>query len=231
MLKQTKVILLSQRLYYDISKYVDTKDVYVCANGIPDENTEISTLNYITQNYESIKILFLSNISRSKGVDVLLDALCLLKTRGVSFECDIVGSEGDMSLVELVKKVKENNLVNVVNILGAKYGSEKFEVLAKADLLVHPTLDDCFPLVILEALMFGLPVISSREGAIEDIIFDSYNGFLVDKNKPAAIADALENLAANKKLIKEMSVNARTSYVQHFTVERFESSLEKILTL
>lgn len=231
MLNKTKVILLSNRLYFDISQYADKQDVYICANGIPDENKKLITPDYFSQNSKTLKILFLSNLYRSKGIETLLEALYLLKAKGVCFECYIIGSDGDLLLEDLVKKVVEYNLVAVVKILGEKYGDEKFDLLAKSDILIHPTLDDCFPLVILEALMFGLPVITTKEGAIEDIIRDRHNGFLVDKKNPIAILDALETLVLDKKLGNEMSANARASYVNYFTVDRFQSSLFKILTL
>ena len=96
--KNTKVILLSKRLYNDVSKYVKKEDVYYCPNGIPIINFK----KEISINKNSIhKLLFLSNLIESKGVYVLLEALKILKNKGLKFNCKLVGGEGDISIEQL----------------------------------------------------------------------------------------------------------------------------------
>ena len=92
--KGIKVILLSECLYSDIRKYVDRKNVFVCANGISCSSDLVphSESSSVSKN-QIPHVLFLSNLLISKGVVVLLDALQILKEKGRSFVCDFVGGE------------------------------------------------------------------------------------------------------------------------------------------
>ena len=86
--KNTKVILLSERLCYDVKKYVKKNNLFYCPNGIP-----FNDISSITLEHKVPQILFLSNLIESKGVFVLLDALKILKKRGVCFFCNLVGGD------------------------------------------------------------------------------------------------------------------------------------------
>ena len=88
--RNTKVILLSWRLYADIEKVVKREKVMLCPNGIPDTN---STITSAERHNDVPHILFLSNLIVSKGVLVQLDALKTLKERGCRFVCDFDGGE------------------------------------------------------------------------------------------------------------------------------------------
>ncbi len=103
------------------------------------------------------------------------------------------------------------------------------EALHKADVLVHPTREDCFPLVILEAMAAGLPVISTREGGIPDEVEDGMTGILCEKRDPAALADALKHLMEDAALRERMGRAGRERYERLFSASRFERRLTEIL--
>lgn len=109
--KNTKVILLSKHLYFDIKTYVDENDVYYCPNGIPPINKDSVTKRLKN---ETPKLLFLSNLIASKGVIVLLKALQILNKKGVDFTCNFVGGEGDVTKEIFTEKLKELQLINNV---------------------------------------------------------------------------------------------------------------------
>lgn len=221
--KNTKVILLSKYLYSDIKKYVKEANVYYCPNGIPSmqhtsaENKEENAV---------VKILFLSNLIKSKGVFVLLDALKLLKSKGLQFTCDFVGGVGDVSEDIFRKEVSKLNLEATVSYLGKKYGKAKVDIFNKADIFILPTFytNECFPLVLLEALQFGLPLISTYEGAIPEIVEEGITGFLVPQKDVQALAHKLEILIKNPQLRIEMGNAARAKYEKYYTLEHFENN-------
>ena len=136
--KNTKVILLSKRLYNDVSKYVKKEDVYYCPNGIPIINFK----KEISINKNSIpKLLFLSNLIESKGVYVLLEALKILKNKkGLKFNCKLVGGEGDISIAQLNHKIKNLELKNYVTYLGKKYDEDKYDVFQSSHFLFFPLI-------------------------------------------------------------------------------------------
>ena len=184
-----RVILLSEKLYPDIRKYVRREDVSFCPNGIPSGAAPTAKASH-----DVPQILFLSNLLVDKGVLVLLDALQDLQARGVRFRCDLVGGETaeiDSSLLE--EALRTRGLQESVSYRGRRVGAEKEAFLAGADIFVFPTfyLNECFPLVLLEAMAHGLPCISTDEGAITDIIDDGVTGLIGRKQDPADLADKM----------------------------------------
>jgi len=223
--KNSYVILLSKYLYPDILKYVLKEQVYYCPNGIPD--IEVRQIKKEGRNV--VELLFLSNLMESKGVFVLLEVCKLLKTKKLIFQCTIVGGVGDINEQQFKSKLQEMGLTNFVNYVGKKFGKEKKEILANADIFVHPTLNDCFPLVLLEAMQYSLPVVSTFEGGIPDIVEDSVSGFLVQKRDSIALANKLELLIKNKNLRYQLGAAGRKKYRLEFTLEKFENRMTKIL--
>ena len=185
--KDLKVILLAEALYQDVKKYVKREDVFICPNGIPATLGDAS----VAERYNAVhRLLFLSNLLETKGVYVLLDALTILKERGYSFICDFVGGETtEIDIKKFSEEVEKRGLSEFAIYLGKKYGEEKNEEYAKSDIFVFPTFypNECFPLVLLEAMQQGLPCISTNEGGIASIIDDGKTGFLVEKQKACAV--------------------------------------------
>lgn len=234
--KDIKVMLLSESLYTDVKKYVCKEDVVFCGNGIPDNTGAINIHNEISSNnHLPLKMLFLSNMMTAKGVMTLLEACRELKKRGVSFHCDFVGAWKDISQESFEKCINGYNLTNNVKAHGPKYGNEKNPYYREADVMVFPTHNDCFPLVLLEGEMHGLACISTNEGGIPGIIDDNRTGIIVPKKNITALADAIERLANDRALCKTMGMNGRKKYEEQFTLSAFENRfvncLNEVLSL
>lgn len=166
----------------------------------------------------------------SKGVLDLLDALEFLQKRGFHFVCDVVGSEtSEINKERLQDEISRRKLDGFVIYKGCMYGDDKCEVLKGAELFVHPTHNDCFPLVLLEAMEHGLPCISTSEGAISDIIDEGKTGLIVEKNNPVDLADKIEMLLKDEVLRKQMGAEGRKKYEQEYTLEIFEKRFSDIL--
>lgn len=226
--KNTVVILLSKLLYVDIKEYVKEDQIRICPNGIDVTSLIESDFNTRVTN-ESINILYLSNLIKSKGIFDLIDACKILKENNVPFICNLVGGEGDISIDSLSEYIKLLDLVNEVKYLGKKYDEEKKEIFLKSEIFIQPTLNDVLPLVIIEAMQFKLPVISTNEGGIPDLVIDNYNGFIVDKNNPRMLAERLEVLISNKQLREELGNNGEKLFFEKYTFDQFESNLFEIL--
>lgn len=221
------VILLSKLLYKDIQKYVLPDQIYICPNGIERANLERKT--EIVK--ENIEILFLSNMIKSKGVFILLDACKILSKKNIDFSCSFVGGRADVDKSKFKSKVKNNNLTNYVRYLGPRYGKEKEKCFNKADAFAFPTFYhfECFPLVLLEAMSFGLPIVSTNEGGIPDIVEDGKTGFICKTKDAKDLAEKLEILIKNPELRWKMGSAGRRKFEQNFTLEHFEIRLKKIL--
>jgi glycosyltransferase involved in cell wall biosynthesis len=226
--KNTKVILLSKRLYVDVAKYVKKEDVFFCPNGISVLNLEKEVSPKINK---VPKLLFLSNLIESKGVFILLETLKVLNDNGIAFHCNFVGGEGDISSKQLNQKINDLNLQEYVTYLGKKYGDDKYEIFQSSDIFVFPTFyhNECFPLVLLEAMQFGLPIISSNEGGIPDIVKDSETGFIVEKQKPKQLAEKIKWLIDHPEEVRLMGEKGQKYFLEHYTLEVFEKRLTHIL--
>jgi glycosyltransferase involved in cell wall biosynthesis len=226
--RNTKIILLSKSLFTDVKKYVKEENVFYCPNGIP----QVMLPKRISlKNDEIAQLLFLSNLIESKGVFVLLEALKLLKTQGIKFQCNLVGGEGDISSNELEEKLEDLNLTDCVFYLGKKYGKDKYKIFQKSDVFILPTYyhNECFPLVLLEAMQFGLPIISTNEGGLADIVENNETGFIVEKQNPTQLAVKITWLIKNTTKAKAMGEKGRDKFYKKYTIEFFEQRFIEIL--
>ncbi len=224
------VILLSEHLYPDIQTYVPKNRVHICPNGIP-EISQSSKFKVQSDTNKPVEILFLSNLIESKGVFVLLEACKILKEKGVLLHCTYVGGRGDISPAQLKQNIEKYGLEEVVEYAGKKYGTDKTEVFSKADIFALPTFysNECFPLVLLEAMQFSLPIVSTFEGGIPDVIKEGETGFLVPQNDAITLAEKLELLIKDPGLRKEMGEMGRNKYEAEFTLAVFEKRFKSIL--
>lgn len=226
--KNAEVILLSDYLYSDIEEYVPKTKISICPNGIPLIESEITSTH---QRNSNVNILFLSNLIESKGVIILLEACRILKSKKLTFTCSIVGGEGDISVEQLNQKIQEYDLSEYVNYLGKKYGKEKDAVFRKADVFVFPTYyeKECFPLVLLEAMQYSLPIISTPEGGIPDIVIDGETGFLVPQKNVDLLVAKLLNLIKDDALRKALGKRGKDQFKQRYTLRTFEQRFSEIL--
>jgi glycosyltransferase involved in cell wall biosynthesis len=222
--------LLSPLLYQDIKGFAKESDVYYCPNGIP-ETKLFHRKAIVTKESKVTTILFLSNLIESKGVYVLLDACVILKKRQIPFRCIFIGGDGDITANQFLEKVSQWNLKDEVEYQGKKYGLEKEDAFAEADIFAFPTYyhNETFGLVNLEAMQHSLPVISTFEGAIPEVAIDGVNGYLVPQQNVEAVADKLEILIRNPELCNEMGLAGKKMYEDKFTLEHSENRMLAIL--
>ena len=181
---KAKVILLSWRLYEDISAVVKKEQIMICPNGLPMpeclQKNKDGDLKFRKKNSVP-EVLFLSNLVESKGVWSLLDAYKILRDKGVKFHGSFVGGTSRfISAEKFASEVKARGLESVVEYLGPQYGDNKWLAYQRADVFVLPSMDDCLPLTVIEAMMTKTAVVGSDIGAIPDLVEDGVTGYIIN---------------------------------------------------
>lgn len=175
--------------------------------------------------------LSISNLNTSKGSFVLLDAAELLLKVTTDFHVHFVGAPtAEISAERMQQEIESRGLQEIVTYHGRQYGEDKESRFAEADCFVHPTLDDCFPLVILEAMQHSLPVIATPVGAIPDMVIDGETGLQVPVNDAQSLAVTMSRLIENRGLAVQYGMNGIISYSKNYTLKRFEDALSIIIS-
>jgi glycosyltransferase involved in cell wall biosynthesis len=222
--RHTTVVLLSEQLYPDVMDIVKKEQVAVCPNGLPLEPVPVKV-----EGGERCRLLFLSNMMVEKGVWTLLDACKILKENGMQFECRFVGRWSDISEQMFAEKVKSLELEDCVSALGARYGEEKEKIWTETDVFVCPTYNDCFPLVLLEAMEHAIACVATREGGIPDIVEDGSTGLLCAPHQSSALAERISVLMNDEALRLSMGKSGRKRFERLFTSTTWEERLTEIL--
>ncbi|MBF0108327.1 MAG: glycosyltransferase [Magnetococcales bacterium] len=227
-----EIIHLSPLLHEDIAAYIPRERCHFLANGIPSPPAMGDTLPPPLEKREnSVRFLFLSNITEEKGPLDFVRALGILRDRGRSFHATIAGAViSHDCLNRLERLIGELHLENRVVYVGPKYDQEKAALFFRSDIFVLPTHRESFPLVLLEAMSHGLPTIAPVEGAIPAIIEDGVTGILYQKKDVENLAQAMESLEMNHDLRHSMGKAGKKRFQEHFTLEVFEARLERILS-
>lgn len=123
-----------------------------------------------------------------KGLPTLIDALA------IAGEASLVVVGGDQRM-QSQARVQAHRLGVEHRVIFVGPQSDPRPYLAAADVFALPTLYEAYPLVVLEALASGLPVVTTRAGAVDDLIADGANGFVVDRT-PAAVARGIDGVRA-----------------------------------
>jgi glycosyltransferase involved in cell wall biosynthesis len=109
----------------------------------------------------------------------------------------------------------------MVSFVGPVRGAAKEEALNAADIYVCPTLVDTAPLVLLEAMRAGLPIVATNVGAIPEIVVDGVNGLICEKGNPTDLAEKILYLAERPVLRQQIRRNNLERFEKFFTTEKF----------
>lgn len=153
--------------------------------------------------FGSNRILYVGSLIPRKGVDLLLRALTYVDA---DYELRIVGNGTTEEIETLKEQAKSLDVEDRITWCGFKTGEALAKEYREAAVFVLPTREDCFGLVLLEALASGTPIVSSKyaDGAY-DIVTDGENGFLVDPEDAKSMGDALSLILKDETLQKKFS--------------------------
>lgn len=228
---KAEIILLSPLLLSDICEFIDLDRVSFVSNGIDCSYDNNKSKCRVAR---PPRILFLSNLHIAKGPIVLLNASLILRDRGYRFSIMYCGSPSrELPIEDFLNEIRERNLNNIVEYIGPKYGEEKSDILNSSDIFAFPSTDECFPLVILEAMASGLPIVTTNVGAIPEIVEEGKTGFIVPPGDARSLAEKLGTLIEHSGLRAQFGRHGRDKYEEMYTVTHFNmrifETMDKII--
>jgi glycogen synthase len=154
------------------------------------------------------RLLYHGRVDRRKGVLDFLDALALLRTRGVPFEAIVsgIGPEVEASREKAAELDLGDDAVRFTGY--ANYESAP-DLYREADVFVSPTYAEGFSNTILEAMAAGLPVVSTDTVGVSDCLRDGENGLLVRPGDVPALAEALARVTQDEPLRRRIAATGR----------------------
>jgi glycosyltransferase involved in cell wall biosynthesis len=179
---------------------------------------------------EDKRILFLARIIREKGIYETIDALAILqkKYQGINL---IVAGDGE-ELANVVDYVKQKCIQKIL-FTGYIVGKKKQNMFQNAYLYCLPSYEEGMPTSVLEAMSFGLPIITEPVGGIIDFFENGKNGFFSVNRESASIAQYIEKLLLEQDLYKQISLTnyhlGKERYLASEGVKRIESIYRQVL--
>jgi glycosyltransferase involved in cell wall biosynthesis len=170
---------------------------------------EAKELKRLYDENEVLKLLFMGRIRINKGVEHIYQALTVLKNKQVPFKFYMAGAGPDE--VEYVEKFAQL-LENDFEFKGVVSGNVKAELLKAMDIFLLPSFfPEGLPMALLESMSFGLVPMVTDIGSIKYVVKNNDNGIMLGSNPSGEIAEAVEKLQHNRKLLRTLSVNASSS--------------------
>ncbi len=233
MFEKERALVLGKELVHDLRNLIPSEKVFILPNAIKNEVSDKKFQNIIKKREEEkeFNILFLSNMDESKGWLKLLQACSILKKKRKKFNCNFVGAWPSLKEKKRFEILtKKYGLEKNVKYLGKKIGKEKNKILENYDVLVFPTEYklETFGRVILEGMMFGLPVIANGIATIPTTIQHGKTGFVLKENTAEEIAEKLNLLLNNKAKRINMGKGGRQRFLEHYTLKEYEKKFKNI---
>jgi glycosyltransferase involved in cell wall biosynthesis len=173
-------------------------------------------------------LLFLSSVTKQKGLHVLLRALPHILTSHAKTRL-LVGGEGDF-LAEARRLVDDLGLMESVIFLGEVPHEQTPECLAACDVFALPTLrQEGLPFALLEAMACGKSVVASRIGGIPSVLRDGHNGIMVRPDDPEGLALAILRLLGDQSFASRLGKNARETIEHGYSVDEMVQGTAAIL--
>jgi glycosyltransferase involved in cell wall biosynthesis len=177
-------------------------------------------------------LLCIANYTRNKGHSTLITALAGLK----SFDW-VLSCYGDQTMeieyaLKLIKEVKELGLDDRISLNGPLQHQSLTEIYLQADLFILPSEYESYPMVLVESLVHGIPVIAAEAGGIPELVPDG-TGYFFEPGNAGSLEKVIQKLLTQVDLYKSMSRKAAVSYTffrpWKQSIDRFEQILHRNL--
>ncbi len=190
-----------------------TKDDLICW-GIPADNITVihngvgvSSLQRTPKKEKRKTLIYLGALAKDKGIEDAISAFYLLSKTSKDWQFWVIGKSDPEYLKELKKQSNRLKLQKQIKFWGFVSEQRKFELLARAHILVNPSVREGWGLVVIEAARVGTPTIAYNVSGLKDSVLDGKTGMLCDCF-PQSLATKVTQLLADNTKYKQLCKNA-----------------------
>ena len=226
-------IVLATEFKEVLQQWGITQEIYLGTTTVDEslvKNFSISNKLAQIKKAKEIKILFLARLERKKGIFETIDAVSKLIQKGLSVSLSIAG-DGNI-LDELQQYVRKQKLSkSSIRFLGYVKNNDKSAAFTDHHIYCLPTYGEGLPISVLEAMAFGMPVVTRPVGGIADFFKDGTMGLLCQSKTATEIALSIEKIVLNKATLIEMSKYNFEYAKEHFMASSVAQKLVAIYEL
>lgn len=199
----------------------------------PNANVEVVNNAVAMPNLEEKQVqtkrvfLFMGALIKRKGVMDFLQAVKSLVDEGVTDMQILIAGSGEEENT-LKDYVLNNSLEKYITFLGWIGKDEREKLFKQSDVLVLPSYNEGLPMAILEAMSYGLSIISTNVGSIDEAVKDNENGYLITPGDIVAIASKIRILTENARVWQKQSFLSRKIAENNFSDEKFFFKVQNI---
>lgn len=226
----TRAIVLGSNLRCIVKGLVAEDRIAVIPNGLDPSPFVRLEAQARQSTYRELRVTYLGNLMEEKGYWNVLEAAAIVAQQEPRVHFIMAGSfyrlDGERRSQAFVKA---HHLETAVSFPGIVSGDEKVKLLLDSDLFVFPPIaKEGQPLVLLEAMAAGLPIITTDQGAIRETVVDGENGFIVPAGDAEAIAEKIILLLRDESSRLQMAQASRERFFSHYTLERWEEDMVQV---
>lgn len=170
-------------------------------------------------------ILYMGRIHKQKGLNFLLNAFSKVQDLDVVL---VIAGPDQGYLHSLKKRAHELGISDKIIFPGLLTGSDRVSAYRDSYLIVYPSIQECFPLVPLEAAALSKPSIVTEGGVIAELVKNNDFGLSVPYGEAFLLKDAILTLLNNEKLAKQMGTRGKDFVTKNFSWEKIVTQIENI---
>tara|TARA_B100000900_G_scaffold53804_1_gene39922 strand:- start:7636 stop:8727 length:1092 start_codon:yes stop_codon:yes gene_type:complete len=232
--KIDSVIVITEKLKNEARRYlpIENNKIHKLTYGIriPPENTLINKLEFFSKhnmNPKTFSIGLFSRIEEQKGQHLVLNSIIKSKNKIQLF---MIGHTMDTRYRDMLEKIaNDNKLSSKLKFLD--FVKSPMSYMPCFDLIILPTYEETFGLIVAEAMLMKVPVIGSNAGGVPEIIKDNHNGLLFKTKNENDLLKKIDFMIENKKARDIFVANAYNFSRQQYDYNNHFNGLEKIIDL
>lgn len=208
------------------------KKIVVHRMGVDCDKFDFSPRRLVAE--EHIRLISIARLIEKKGLEYSIRAVAELAKSHNNFKYEVIG-DGPL-LPQLRALIVDLGIRHIVELVGWKEQDEVIEQLEKAHILVAPSVtseegdQEGIPVVLMEAMAMGLPVVSTQHSGIPELVKDGITGFLVPERSVCRLREKLKYLVEHPELWPRLGHAGREYVRKHYNLDRQNNRLVALYT-